>query len=195
VNNPVVQQLLVQQALKTAQLKELSEKTGNNHPQYIAAKAELDEINRQLDVARDRYLASMNTMSKSVTSKKGALNSALNEQKDKLFALKEVKGKISLLLRNVDNAQRAYDLAMQRFTQTALESQARQTNVVVLQKASIPTRATSPNIMLNAAFGFVMGLLLALLAAFIAEFLNRKIRVEKDIEDVLGCPVLASLKL
>lgn len=63
----------------------------------------------------------------------------------------------------------------------------------ILDKAQIPRTPISPNILLNGAIAFVLGLMISLFLVFIIEYLDTKIRTEKNIEDYLNIPVLISI--
>ncbi|MBU8906564.1 YveK family protein [Desertibacillus haloalkaliphilus] len=68
-------------------------------------------------------------------------------------------------------------------------------NVVVLAQAELSETPSpvSPNPPLNMAIGFVVGLMAAVGLAFLLEFLDNTVRTEKDIEDLLGLPVLGTI--
>jgi capsular polysaccharide biosynthesis protein len=97
---------------------------------------------------------------------------------------------VSVLLQEVEAAQKAYDAVSQRMTETSLESQSSQTNISVLTTASVPTQPSSPKVPLNLALALVAGLLLGVGVAVIQELLDRRIRSTQDMVDLIGLPVL-----
>jgi len=66
-------------------------------------------------------------------------------------------------------------------------------NVKVLSNASIPMFPVNPNILLNTAIATVLGLLLGVAIAFLKVILDRRIKTEQDVENVLQLPVLGSI--
>jgi len=66
-------------------------------------------------------------------------------------------------------------------------------NVTVLSKSSIPTSPVSPNIILNTAIAAVVGFLLGVGLAFLRELLDRRIRTEEQVQQILDLPVLGSI--
>ncbi|MGL6102137.1 MAG: YveK family protein [Exiguobacterium acetylicum] len=66
-------------------------------------------------------------------------------------------------------------------------------NVTVLSKSSIPTSPVSPNIVLNTAIAAVVGFLLGVGLAFLREVLDRRIRTEDQVQQILDLPVLGSI--
>lgn len=66
-------------------------------------------------------------------------------------------------------------------------------NVKVLSVSGIPTSPVSPNILLNTAIATVVGFLLGVGLAFLREMLDRRIRTEEQVQQILDLPVLGSI--
>lgn len=66
-------------------------------------------------------------------------------------------------------------------------------NVKVLSVSGIPTAPVSPNILLNTAIAAVVGFLLGVGLAFLREVLDRRIRTEEQVQQILDLPVLGSI--
>ncbi|QWB29748.1 MULTISPECIES: YveK family protein [Exiguobacterium] len=66
-------------------------------------------------------------------------------------------------------------------------------NVTVLSTSGIPTSPVSPNIILNTAIAAVVGFLLGVGLAFLREVLDRRIRTEDQVQQILDLPVLGSI--
>lgn len=66
-------------------------------------------------------------------------------------------------------------------------------NVKVLSVSGIPTSPVSPNILLNTAIAGVVGFLLGVGLAFLREVLDRRIRTEEQVQQLLDLPVLGSI--
>ena len=66
-------------------------------------------------------------------------------------------------------------------------------NVKVLSVSGIPTVPVSPNILLNTAIATVVGFLLGVGLAFLREVLDRRIRTEDQVQQILDLPVLGSI--
>ncbi|WP_449403056.1 YveK family protein [Exiguobacterium artemiae] len=66
-------------------------------------------------------------------------------------------------------------------------------NVKVLSVSGIPTSPVSPNILLNTAIAGIVGLLLGVGLAFLREVLDRRIRTEDQVQQILDLPVLGSI--
>jgi chain length determinant protein EpsF len=195
LNNPVIQSLKNQLARAEAKLGDLSGRLGVNHPQYQSALAEVEELKRTLGHEMSVVARSVSTNSSLAAQRESALQRALAAQRARVLGIKKERDEAALLLGDVENAQKAYDVAMTRFAQTRLESQNNQTNIAVINPAVAPTRPSSPNIPLNIALGLVAGSVLAIGVALIAEVRNRIVRCEEDLVEALAVPVIGHLSV
>lgn len=66
-------------------------------------------------------------------------------------------------------------------------------NVKVLSNASVPMFPVKPNILLNTAIATVLGLMIGVAIAFLKVVLDRRIKTEQDVENILELPVLGSI--
>ena len=63
-------------------------------------------------------------------------------------------------------------------------------NVQVIDEAIFPENQITPNITMNLAISFLLGLMLGVGFTFLIEFLDNKIRTPEDVETILDLPVL-----
>jgi capsular polysaccharide biosynthesis protein len=66
-------------------------------------------------------------------------------------------------------------------------------NVKVLSNASVPMSPVKPNILLNTAIAMVLGVMIGIAIAFLKVVLDRRIKTEQDVENILELPVLGSI--
>ena len=193
VSNPVIQQLKTTLTGLEAKINDLSSKVGKNHPHYIAVTAELASV-------RNRLKEEMNTLAKTIGNnasiskrREDQMKASLDAQRAKVLAMKQVREDLTILIREVENAQRAYDAAQGRMTQTKLESQTTQTNVSVIMDAVEPIEPAFPILWLNIILSTILGLIFAIAVALMREMSDRVVRSELDLVQTLGIPVLGIL--
>jgi len=193
VNNPVIQMLKTDLARSEAKLSQLAPRVGINHPEYQRAMADVaslrTELSREMGTARQ----SMNSDLSVSQQREGALRAAVSAQKNTVLALNAQRDEAAVLAREVESAQKAFDQALQRFTQTRLEGHVGQTEVAVLSAAVRPLAPATPNLPLNVALAIILGGLLGISLALILEMLGRRVYSEYDIVAVLKVPVLGVL--
>ncbi|AXS80104.1 chain length determinant protein EpsF [Dechloromonas sp. HYN0024] len=187
----LISQLKADIARLEAKQKDLAGNIGENHPQYKRSSAELAELKSRMNAEIDRISSSIGTAG-TISKQKGVeLVASVAAQKAKILELKKQRDEISLLVREVETAQRAFEAVGQRTTQTRLESQSIQTNVSVLNPANEPLKASKPRVILNILVSILAGMLLGVGAAMIAELAHRRVRSPEDLIQALNLPVLA----
>lgn len=193
INNPVVQTLKSQVAQGEGKLAELSKRVGANHPELIRLQAEVNTY-------KSKLATELTTASRSVGANAGAarqrysqMSGAFAGQKAKVLGLKQAREEATLLARDVENAQRIYDAALQRYGQSRMEAQSTLTDIAVLNPAVPPTRPAKPRVLLNVVLSVFVGTLLGVGLGFLIELLDRRVRSDHDIVSGLGIPILAEV--
>lgn len=193
INNPVIGGLKVDLSRAEVRLQELSQRLGDANPQVAETKANIAELKAKLESETKRVsggVAVSNTINK---SREGQVRASLDAQRNKVLELKAVRDDVSVLQREVENAQRIYDGMVVRMSQTGLEAQNTQSYASMLTVAQPPAEHSSPKLLLNIAVGIILGGLLAVGSALVLEMNDRRIRALEDVVAVLGLPVLGTL--
>ncbi len=193
MNSGVVQNLRADLARREADLARLGQNLGQNHPQYERTKTEVDTLRAKLEIEVKTATRVVSGTADAARQREGDLRGALADQKARVLGFKKQRDEMSVLMREVENAQRNYDSAMQRYNQTRLEAQATQTDVAILNQAIPPLDPSSPKLILNLVLSVFLGSLLAVGVAFLVEMIDRRLRSPQDIVDALGIPVLGVL--
>lgn len=192
MQNPLLNELKVSIARAESKLQDIAGNLGRNHPQYQRQAAELASLKDKLAAETRQVTAAVGTANRVSKEKAAELRAAIETHKQRILHLKAQRDEAAVLMREVEAAQRAYELVSQRLTQTSLESQTTQTNVSVLTPAEPPVDPSFPKLPLNTVLAIFLGTLLGVGAALAMEFIDRRIRSPEDLVDALGLPVLAS---
>lgn len=193
VNSPVVQNLKAQVAQGESKLAEMAQKLGRNHPDYQRVQAEVNTYKTELAAAIATAANSVSANASAASQRFAALDRAFANQKSKVLALKNQREEAMLLARDVENAQRIYDAALQRYGQSRMEAQATQTDIAVLNPASAPPQPSKPRVLRNLLLAIFFGTLLGVGAALVIELLDRRVRSGQDIVNGLEIPVLGEM--
>lgn len=193
LKNPTIQNLKSELARAEAKLAEVSGRYGVNHPQYVASAAEVTSLRSKLNVEIGVTRGSLVQSAAIARRQVGDVQKALEEQKDRIIALKRQQDELSVLNRDVESARSAYDAALQQANQTKLESRVDRTNVAILNQATPPLTPDSPRILLNLVVGLIAGVVLAVGLILTMEVCNRRLRSAEDLADFTDLPVLAEL--
>jgi len=194
MHNGVVESLRTEIARNEAKLDELSKQYGVNHPAYQGALAESASLKAALEREMHKVAGTIGVDNEVNIQRESQISTALALQKEKVLKMRAQRDQVAVLQRDVDLAQKAYELVTQRQSQTTLESQVQNnSSIVILGEAIVPARASSPRTLRNTAIGAAMGLLLGTLLALALEMRRPLLRNEADIVEMLGLPLLATL--
>lgn len=171
-------------------LQELSSRYGDKHPQVQEARAAVAELKAKLARATSDVTGSIGIDARVSHAREGEIQAAVDAQRIKVLGLKETRDQGAVLARDVDNAQRSYDLVYNRASQTNLESQNRQSNATVISQATTPSTPSSPKVVAVLLVGFVAALGLGLGAAVLLEQFDKRMRTNSDAFEFLGIPVI-----
>jgi uncharacterized protein involved in exopolysaccharide biosynthesis len=194
-----VQQSAAVQGLKgdlaraETKLNEISTTYGPNHPARIQLEAQIAELKDQISKEMRRVSGATSNVNRIAGQKIGELRAMAEAQKRAVLAMRAERDEASVLLRDLDTAQKAYDQVAQRRSQLANESQADQATARILSPAAEALKQTFPSIEKTAAVSVVVGLLLGIGAAIGWELLDRRIRSAEDMMSIAGVPVLGVL--
>lgn len=193
MNNSLIVSMKAELSRAESKFAELSQRFDKNHPQYQAAQAELESLRRKLQAELQLASSSVGSAKNISQQRESELRGALAKQKARVLQLKQQRDQIAILQRDVESAQRALDLGMQRFSQTNMEGQANQTDVAILNPAIAPLKHSKPRVMLNVLVAVFAGTILAVALALLAEMMDRRVRAPADIELGLELPLLGVL--
>lgn len=198
--SPDIQQSSAVQGIKTqlaaaeTRLSEISSIVGSNHPQRLQLDAQIAALRQQLAAEMRRVSGGTSVVSRASSQKVAELRSLIEEQKNRLLSLRSQRDQASVLLRDVETAQRAYESVSARFGQLNMESQTNQANVRLLSPAVQPIGTSQKKVVVGVLGSILGGLLLGVAAAIGLEFLDRRIRGAEDMNVVYGVPVIGILR-
>ena len=192
-NNALIQNLRMNLASAEARLAEAGARFGRNHPQYQAAAAESGKLRAELGSALGTVTRSVGANADVYRQREAQLRSELAAQKERVLELNRTRDELGPLLKDLEGAQRAFDAASQRYSQTRIEALSEQSDVSVLNPAVAPTTPSGPRILLNTLVAIVLGTVLGVGLALLLELLARPVRSSSDLHDMLGIPVLGTI--
>lgn len=188
--NPLISSLKTSLSQAEARLQELNSRLGDNHPMVIEAKANIASLRSRIAAETAKVTSSVGVTNAINKQREADIRAAYETQRQKVLRMKEQRDDAAVLLREVDNAQKAYDAVVARLNQAALESQNNQTNISVLTPATEPASPSFPKTKLNGLIALVLGGGLAAALVYALEMMNRKVRSIDDVTHSLGIPVI-----
>lgn len=190
MQSPLINGLKADIARLEGKLNDSNVNLGKNHPQTIRAESELASLKAQLDTETKKITTSIDTAYQVSKQREAQLQSSLAAQKARVLVLNKQRDELNVLRRDIESAQRSFELVSQRASQTNIESQTTQTNISVLNSASAPTSSSKPKILINVLVSVFLGTFLGIGLALILELANRRVRSIDDLVEALELPVL-----
>ena len=192
-DNPLIQNLKVSLGRAESKFSELSERYDRNHPQYQAAKAEVDALRADLNKEIRNTAASVGNNAQILRQRESEIRAALAAQKAKLLTLNRARDELAVLEKEVETAEQAYRTAAERHAETSLQGQSNQSEAAILSPALAPTEPAGPNVPFFTLAAAVLGTALGIGLAMLVEMLNRRVRVADDLVELLGVPMLGEI--
>jgi succinoglycan biosynthesis transport protein ExoP len=193
VNNTLVQNFRLSVGAAESKLAEIGQRLSSNHPSYQAAKAELDQRRADLRAATASIASGVGNNAAVLRQRESELRSALAAQKTRVLELNRARDELGVLLKDVESAQRAFDATSQRLSQTRIEGQSEQSDISILNPATVPMQASGPRVLFNLLVALLLGSVLGVALGLLAEMLNRPVRSSTDLKDLLAIPVLGNI--
>lgn len=189
-SDALVQSLKTQLAEAETKMADVAAHYAKNHPLNIAAQAQIDklktELNKQISVASKTVSGSAAIYTQNLEQTR----SALEAQKKKVLELNSQRRELSSLTRDVDTAQKAYTAATDRFNQSNFEGQSNQSDITLLNAATVPLKPSSPKTLLIMAAAILLGIFGGLSLSIISELFDRRVRSTDDMLSLVEAPLL-----
>jgi chain length determinant protein EpsF len=193
LQSPVIAKLKDDLSDAEAKQADIAARLGKNHPDYQAAAAEVSSLHERIEQESARIANSLGSNTQVNVRRENDVRLALEQQKKRVLELKHGHDEAAVLQNDVTTAQRDLDAVTQRYALSSLESQAQQTNMVLLTPATEPFSPSSPKLLMNLLAGTFIGCVLGIATALVLELQNPRVRGEMDLLQLLRLPILAKI--
>jgi len=193
ISNAFIQNLKTEKIKLEMSLSELSGKVGKKHPQYVRLQSELQTVNTKLNAEINNIISAIRQDHNSAKERVRNLEKALAGHKSEVLNLNISRYEIDSLSRESEAFKHTYDTVLQKFNESALQSDINRTNVFLIDAAVAPTEKYSPKLSLNTALSVFVGLFLGIGLAFFFDYMDDTIKSGEIIEREFGIPVLGNI--
>ena len=190
IDSPYLKEIKNTLIEKEAQLSQISDLYGVNHPTYLSVVSELNNLREQHAQEMGNYVDSLNLKLDGLREKEQLQSDELVAQRLKVFAHREEGTELPILERELDSARRNYKETFEQFQDYTLRSRASQSNVTLLNPANLDISYTSVEKKNVTVLGAFLGLLLGFLLAISFELINGRILDETDLQNALDVPFI-----
>jgi succinoglycan biosynthesis transport protein ExoP len=191
--DPTVQQLREERARLQAHYNELRKIYKPDYPDMQQLKAQIDDIDSQLNVAADTIRRSLETQADTAAQQVAALEDRVSRLKTSVLNERNREIQYNILQREVETTRTLYEGLLQRYKEIGVLGGVTTNNVSIVDSATPPDAPSRPDPAHNLMMAGVTGLGLGLAMAFLLETLDQAIRKPVDVEGKLGLAVLGSV--
>ena len=190
LGNGTYQTLLTQRAGLETKLQEVRAEHLDDYPGVREIKAQLAEVNRQMQATAANVRNSVRADLTSATAAEQQLAAQVTSLKGDTLSEQDRSVQYNLLAREADTNRALYDGLLQRYKELNAAAGVATSNVAIIDQAETPLGPSSPNHARDIMLALVLGLFLAALMVFLSIQLDDAIRVPEDMETKLGLPLL-----
>lgn len=193
--NSAVMQLITARTAAQGQLAEELAQHRDGYGTVTAKKAEIAELDKRISALTDTikqsaytdYQAALEKENSFISKVSGLRNTALEEQDRGV--------QYSVLKRVADTNRALYESLLSRFNQLNASAGSASNNVTIVDRAFVPVKPSSPNLILNIFLSLTLGLLIAAAVVALKHLLDDKISSPADIEKRLGLSLLGIIPM
>jgi chain length determinant protein EpsF len=191
--SPLINSLKADIARQEARIQEASANLGARHPQMVRMQDELNAMRSRLRTETSTIGSSIDTAYQVGKARERELQAAVNAQRARVMQFNRHRDELSVLRKDVETAQKAFEAVSERAAQSKLQSLTNQTNIQRLATAVEPLTPRGPGAKVALLVAAITGALLALAGAILLELLNRRVRSVDDLALATRLPVLGTL--
>jgi chain length determinant protein EpsF len=193
LHDPSIASLKANLATVETKLRSAALTMGVNNPAYQSLKAEAQSASDALAAETARLVDAARASVAVYASQEAQTRADLERQKKEVLDLRIKRDRVSLLQKDVADAQRSLDEISQRLSLTNLQSQMQQTNVILLSGATEPAAPSAPRPLVNLLVGIFMGLVLGFGVPIAFELASPRIRTSEQMARLLSVPLLSEI--
>jgi succinoglycan biosynthesis transport protein ExoP len=178
-------------ATARANYAQMESTLGPNHPQAKAAKAQIDELAREIETEQQRLLLQAKQNYLAARTNEDQTTAALEGQKSDAYKLRDDLVEYTLRQREFESNRNLYEGLLQRLRTAGVQAGLESLEIDVVDQAMIPAapvlKPQSTIILTMLFFGLLAGVILA----FLLESLDTGLRSVAEIEGITELPSLA----
>jgi polysaccharide biosynthesis transport protein len=162
-----------------------------DYPPLARLQAKRDQLQQDIDQEEHRVASAVESQYDEARARETDLQSEMETSRNKALGLNDAAVEYAILQREVDTNRDLYNSVLQRMKDVGLASQARASNIVIVDDAEVPHFRSSPLIKQSVMTAAVLSLAGGIGLAFVLEFFNNRIKTPEELEQYLKLPNLA----
>ena len=190
LNNPTIQALMTQQGVLAREIAENSGRYGDKHPQMVRLESEMGNLKKQMQGEAILIVGTMKNEYESALRDEQRLKKALENQKSEAMDYDKHSNEYDLKKQDVAASRELYEALLKSSEETNVMGSIGAGGVQILDRATAPSSPEWPRKKLSVVVGFIVSMFAGVAFAFFFEKIDNTCKSPKDIEEVLGLPLL-----
>ncbi len=165
-------------------------------PDYPPAKgiaSQISQLDRSIATEQRRVGSTLQETYTAALEREKQLREQVSTLKGSTLDYRRRSVQYNILQRDVDTTRTLYDGLLQRFKEFGIDGGVGVNNVSVIDKAQLPTKPSSPRLVLNMLLAGVLGVVLGIGLALLLDQLDQGVSDPADVEALLGVPLLGTI--
>jgi succinoglycan biosynthesis transport protein ExoP len=193
LSNNLIQNLEVNLSELKRQYAELTTTVKPAYPKAVALKKQIDTLQANLNRQKQALTKNIAQEYQAAEARERYLNDLIKKQEKLVDVVSQKTIQYNILKRDVETNQSLYDGVLQRMKEAQVAAGLNASNIMVVDPAEVPKSPAKPRVVLNLAFGCILGLSLGVGLAFLQEFLDNTLKTPDEVESLLRLPSLGMI--
>ena len=189
----VVHDLRQKQTELAREQAELESRYGDRHPRMINIRAQRGDLELQVSAELQRIVTNLENEVMVARSRTQSLEESLANEQSQRSAGESARIRLRELSRHAAANRALYESFLGRFKETREQQGIQEADARIISAAAVPAEPSYPKKGLFAAAGFLASLLVGFGVVFLLERLDNGFRTNRQLEDALELPLLASI--
>ena len=190
LQNLAVQRLVEQRSAAEANLAQLSSRYLDDHPNVLAAKAQVDKLDAQIQALAQSIKNSIRLQYESARDRENSIVNQVDTLRADALDEQDRGVQYNVLKRVAETDRALYNTLLTRFNELNATAGATSNNVSLIDTAEPPREPASPRPLINLLAALLCGMVFAGGFVFFREQLDDAMRNPDDVEKKLGLPLL-----
>lgn len=192
VSNPTIAALRERRADVAAQYAKLLAQFEPGYPAAQALEQQIEGLDRSIAREEARVHSAARTDYTDALQREQTLNAKVNDLKQRFIQQQRDTIQYNIFQRDVDTNRQLYDALLQRFKEIGVAGVGTN-NVAVVDRAQVPTKPSSPSLVLNLALALLAGLGLSGVVVFALEQIDQSLKDPADVARLLDLTFLGAV--
>jgi len=195
VNHPLVAALRQQLVAQQAKVSALQKVYRGEHPDLLAERANLAELQGRLQAEVHRLQESVKADYEAANRTENLLSESFTDQKGQMAKLQDNLTDFQILKRDAQTNEQLYQALLARVKEANIAGTMVPSNVAVIDPGRLPDKPFKPKTLRDLALAAILGLTLGIGLAFLLEHLDDSIQSVDDLERACNLPSLGVVPL